>query len=165
MSIKEPSQDQDKVAAKVLDAAFIVHRELGPGLLEKVYEVCMVDLLTSWGLQVEHQHPFCVNFMNKKLDTGFRADLVVENAVIVELKSVDRLIPVYDAQILTYLRLSGIELGLLLNFNVPLMKQGIKRFVQTKNRGDHGVRGGKNFYTATGATDATDSAGSQTEVL
>jgi len=139
MSLIEPSQYQDKVAEKILDAAFVVHSELGPGLLERIYEVCMADLLTDWGFNVEIQKPFSVKFMNKCLDTGFKADLIVNNVVIVELKSVDKLIPVYDAQLLTYLKLSGIELGLLLNFNVSLMKYGIKRLIHTKSRGDRGV--------------------------
>lgn len=142
MSLEEPSQYNDKIAERVLDAAFIVHRELGPGLLESIYELCMTDLMTEWGLKVERQRPFSVNFMGKQLDTGFKADLVINNAVIVELKSVDRLIPVHDAQILTYLKLSGIELGLLLNFIQPLLKQGIKRFVLSQSRGERGVRGG-----------------------
>lgn len=142
MSITEPSQYQDKVAEKILDAAFMVHKELGAGLLESVYELCMADLLTDWGFNVERQRPFSVSFMKKTLDTGFKTDLVVNNCVIVELKSIDKLLPVHDAQLLTYLRLSGIELGFLLNFNVPLMKQGIKRLVQTQSRGVLGVRGG-----------------------
>ncbi|QQG35363.1 MAG: GxxExxY protein [Micavibrio aeruginosavorus] len=142
MSIQEPSQYNDTVAGRILDAAFIVHRELGPGLLESIYEICMTDLLTDWGFKVERQKPFVINFMNKKLDSGFKADLVVNNAVIVELKSVEKLIPVHDAQILTYLKLSDIQLGLLLNFNVPLLKQGIKRFVLSQSRGERGVRGG-----------------------
>ena len=142
MSFEEPSQLADKVAARVLDAAFIVHRELGPGLLESVYELCMADLLIDWDFKVERQRPFAVNFMGKQLDTGFKADLVINNSVIVELKSVDKLVPVHDTQILTYLKLSGIQIGLLLNFNQPLLKQGIKRFVLSQSRGVLGVRGG-----------------------
>ena len=137
----EPTPEQDEIARKILDAAFIVHRELGAGLLETVYEVCLFDLLTSWKIDVVKQRPFPVYFMGKELDAGFRADLVVQNSVIVEIKSVEKLIPVHDAQLMTYLRLSGMNLGLLLNFNVPLLKQGIKRIIVSHSRGDLGVRG------------------------
>lgn len=144
MQTIEPTDLQNKIAEKVLDAAFIVHRELGPGLLENIYELCMADLLADWGYEVIRQKPFSVPFMGKELDTGYRVDLVVNNSVLVELKSIDKLAPVHEAQILTYLKLSKIQLGLLINFNVPLLKQGIKRFVLTQNRGARGVRGGLN---------------------
>ncbi len=120
----EPTEGQDDTARKILDAAFVDHKELGCGLLESVYEVCLFDLLTTWNMKVEKQRPFPVAFMGKTLDTGFRADLVVNNNVIVEIKSVDKLIPIHEAQMMTYLRLSGINLGLLLNFNVVI---GTKR--------------------------------------
>jgi GxxExxY protein len=139
--IFEPSSQQDDTVKRVLDAAFIVHRELGCGLLESVYETCMMDLLLSWKMKVVKQKPFPVTFMGKVLETGFRADLVVNDDVIVELKSIEKLLPIHEAQIMTYLRLSGINLGLILNFNVPLMKQGIKRIIVSQNRGDLGVRG------------------------
>lgn len=137
----EPTLEQDDTARRILDAAFIVHRELGCGLLESIYEVCLFDLLTSWGMDVVRQKSFPVHFMGRELEAGFRTDLVVNNHVIVEIKSVERLMPVHDAQMMTYLRLSGINLGLLLNFNVALMKQGIKRMVVSHSRGDLGVRG------------------------
>lgn len=140
----EPTQEQDEIVRRVLDAAFAVHRELGPGLLETVYEVCMADLLMSWGFTVVRQCPFPVTFMSKTLETGFRADIVVNDSIILEIKSIERLLPVHNAQLMTYLRLSGRKLGLLLNFNVPLMKEGIRRIVMSegsKTRGALGERG------------------------
>jgi GxxExxY protein len=94
----EPTQEQDDTARKILDAAFIVHRELGAGLLESVYEVCLFDLLLSWKMDVVKQKSFPVHFMGKEIETGFRTDLVVNNQVIVEIKSVEKLMPVHDAQ-------------------------------------------------------------------
>ena len=119
----------------------MVHKELGPGLLETIYEVCLADVLLSWGFDVVRQKPFSVTFRGKILDTGFKTDLVINNNLIVELKSVEKIIPVHEAQMISYLRLSGIPLGLLINFNVPLLKQGIKRFVSTETRGVLGDRG------------------------
>jgi len=140
----EPTPDQDHIATRVLDASFIVHKELGPSLLENIYEVCLAHLLTEWGYNVARQKPFSVSFMGRELDTGFRTDLIVNDCLIVEIKSVEKLIPVHEAQMLSYLKLSGIDLGLLINFNVPLLKQGIKRYVRSEPRGVLGVRGVKN---------------------
>lgn len=119
----------NEITESVIGAAIAVHRELGPGLLESAYEACMVYELTERGLSVERQKPLSVTYRGIRIDCGYRIDLLVERAVIVELKAVERLLPLHEAQILTYLKLSGLHVGLLLNFNVPLMKDGIKRLV------------------------------------
>jgi GxxExxY protein len=113
----------------VIGAAIAVHRALGPGLLESTYEACLVYELVELGVAVERQKALPVQYRGVLIDCGYRIDLLVGNEVIVELKSVERILPVHEAQILTYLRLSGFAVGLLLNFNVPLMKDGIRRFV------------------------------------
>lgn len=117
----------DRVAKQVVDAAFTVHSTLGAGLLESVYEVCLAYELTKRGLKAERQLALPVVYDNVRLEAGFRLDLLVEKSVVVELKAVETLIPVHSAQLLTYLKLSGYRLGLLINFNVPLIKDGIKR--------------------------------------
>lgn len=131
--MQEPSEHENKIAEKILDAAFIVHKELGPGLLESAYEICLCDVLSEMNLKLERQKTVPVPFRGKTLDAAFRADLIVEDCVLVELKSIEKLLPIHEAQILTYLKLSKIKLGLLLNFNTKLMKQGIRRLVLSKN--------------------------------
>ena len=123
----EPSQEVDAVAKSVVDAAFNVHRNLGPGLLESVYEACLVYELEKRELVVERQKNISIQYENIKLDAGLRVDLIVNNCVVVELKAVESLLPVHEAQILTYLKLINMKVGLLINFNVPLIKNGIKR--------------------------------------
>lgn len=118
---------ENEIAAKVMDASFLIHRELGPGLLESVYEVILARKLTDMGLVVERQVPVPIKFQDIVFDEGFRADLIVEQKVIIELKSVERLLPVHSKQLLTYLRLTGCRLGLLINFGENLMKDGFKR--------------------------------------
>ncbi len=118
---------ENEVAAKVMDAAFQIHRELGPGLLESVYEAVLTKLITDMRLSVERQVPVAIIFQGLSFDEGFRADLIVEKKLIVELKSVERLQPVHSKQLLTYLRLTGCKLGLLINFGENLLKDGIKR--------------------------------------
>ncbi len=120
---------ENKIADSVMDAAFQIHRELGPGLLESVYEVILARKLTDAGLVVERQVPVPIRFQGILFDEGFRADLFVERKVIIELKSVERLQPVHSKQLLTYLRLTGYRLGLLINFGENLMKDGFKRIV------------------------------------
>ena len=127
--MKEPTEHDNKLAEKILDAAFIVHRELGPGLLESVYETCLCDLLVEQGLQFTRQQTIPVHFRGRDIDAGFRSDLIIEDRVLIELKAVEKLIPLHEAQILTYLKLSKINLGLLLNFNTKLLKHGIRRIV------------------------------------
>jgi len=117
----------DAVAKQVVDAAFAVHSRLGPGLLESVYEVCLVHELTKRGLRVKRQVRMPILYDNVRLDAGLQLDLVVEDCLVVELKAIDAVLPVHRAQLLAYLRLSGHRLGLLINFNVPLIRDGIQR--------------------------------------
>jgi GxxExxY protein len=119
----------EKIGKAVLDAAYKVHTALGPGLLESVYETTLTYELRKSGLTVATQLPVPIVYDGQNLDAGFRLDVLVENCVIVELKSVENMNPVYEAQIMTYLRLSGKRLGYLMNFNVKHLKDGIKRFV------------------------------------
>jgi GxxExxY protein len=119
--------EEDRLAKLILDAAFKVHRALGPGLLESAYVHCLIHELRTAGLSVLHQHPLPLEYGAVKLDAGYRLDLWVENLVIVEAKSVDALHPIHTAQLLTYLRLTGNRLGLLINFNEVLLKDGLRR--------------------------------------
>lgn len=119
--------EEDRIAKLVLNAAFKVHKALGPGLLESAYVRCLIHELTSSGVTVLHQHPLPLHYGGVKLDAGYRLDLWVENLVIVEVKSTDALHPIHTAQLLTYLRLTGNRLGLLINFNEVLLKDGIRR--------------------------------------
>ena len=121
--------DVEKVGKAVLDSAFKVHTTLGPGLLESVYETTLTYEIRKSGLTVANQLPVPILYDGQKLETGFRLDMLIENCVIVELKSVENMNPVYEAQIMTYLRLSEKRLGFLINFNVKHLKDGIKRFV------------------------------------
>lgn len=119
----------NEITAAIIKAAMKVHSELGPGLLESVYEACLAQELRSAGFHVECQVPVPVVYNNVKLEVGFRIDLLVENTVIVEVKSVEALAPIHKAQVLTYLRISGKSVALLINFNEVHLKDGIKRFV------------------------------------
>lgn len=119
--------ENNSLTDAIIGAAITVHRELGPGLLESVYEKCLAFELADRGLSVTTQKEIPVRYKNLTFDCGFRADLIVENKVLVELKSIDQLLPVHTAQVLTYLKLSNFRTGLLINFNVPLLKSGIKR--------------------------------------
>jgi GxxExxY protein len=113
----------------VIGAAIEVHRLLGPGLLESAYEECLANEFVLRGLRFERQKPVPVVYKDTKLECGYRLDFQVESRVVVELKAVDALGPIHDAIVLTYLRLSGCKIGLLINFNVPIVKDGIRRFV------------------------------------
>jgi GxxExxY protein len=125
---REPiPEETDEVASKVVDAAFAVHTALGPGLLESVYEVCLLRELNKRGLNADRQVMLPIVYDGLRLDAGLRLDLVVERRVVVELKAVDALLAVHKAQLLTYLKLSGYRLGLLVNFNTALIKYGIRR--------------------------------------
>ena len=123
------SEEIERVAAQIVDAAFKVHTTLGPGLLESVYEECMAFELTRRGFLVERQMIVPIIYEGVQLDAGFRIDLLVNKCVLIELKAVEKLIPLFDAQVLTYLKLSGIRLGILINFNSKLFKDGTKRLV------------------------------------
>jgi GxxExxY protein len=123
-----PIPESTEVVAKaVVDAAYAVHIALGPGLLESVYEACLVHELKKRGLSVASQVSLPVVYDGVRLETGLRLDLLVEDCLVVELKAVDVVLPVYHAQVLTYLKLTGHRLGLLINFNVPVIRHGIKR--------------------------------------
>jgi GxxExxY protein len=120
---------QDPLSGKVIGAAIEVHRALGPGLLESAYQDCMEYELRENGLAVVRQQFLPIQYKKLKLKAAYRLDLIVEGQLIVELKAVEKILWVHEAQLLTYLKLSGIKRGLLLNFNVPLLKDGIKRMV------------------------------------
>ena len=113
----------------MVNAAFRVHKALGPGLLESVYETCMIYELKKQGLKIEDQVILPIVYETLKIDGGLRLNLLVEGSLIVELKAVEFLLPVHKAQLLSYLKLSNQRLGLLINFNVPIIKEGIKRVV------------------------------------
>jgi GxxExxY protein len=119
----------DPLATKLVDCAFQVHKALGPGLLESYYEQAMGIEMESRGIKFQRQPVVPVFYKNILLDGQFRLDFLVENKIVLELKSVEVMNPVYQAQILTYMKISKAKLGLLINFNVPLIKNGIKRFV------------------------------------
>lgn len=124
--------EEDRIGKQIVDAAFQVHSAFGPGLLESVYEVCLVEELRVRGFAVETQKAVPVIYRDKKLDAGFRFDILVNDLVIVEIKAVESMLPVHQAQMLTYLKLSGKSLGYLINFNAPLLKEGVKRMVRRK---------------------------------
>src|SRR5688572_22514925 len=119
-----------ELSGRVLGCAMEVHRHLGPGLLESVYRQCLGREITRSGLSAEAEVPIPVAYKGETLDCGFRADLVVEGKLLVELKAVERLLPIHEAQLLTYLKLSRVRLGLLINFNAAPLKNGIRRFVR-----------------------------------
>lgn len=123
------SKIENRIATTILDQAFKIHRELGTGLLESVYEKCLQYELEQAGYRAETQVPVPMNYKEIKFEAGFRIDLLVENKVLVEIKSVESLAPVHFAQTLTYLRMKNIKLGLLINFNNKLLKDGIHRIV------------------------------------
>jgi GxxExxY protein len=117
----------NEITDKVIGCAIRVHEALGPGLLESTYEICLAHELHKAGLSVQCQIKLPVTYDSIKLDAGYRIDMLVEDTVILEIKAVDRLLPIHEAQLLSYLKLSDKKLGLILNFNVRLMKDGIRR--------------------------------------
>jgi GxxExxY protein len=121
--------DENALSNVIIGAAIEVHKQLGPGLLESAYEECLAFELNERNIPFERQKPIPVIYKNVRLDCGFRTDLLVEHLVVVELKAVDALTAINDAQVLTYLKLTSCKLGLLLNFNVLRMRHGIKRLV------------------------------------
>lgn len=123
------SEPAERVGRAVVDAALSVHRALGPGLLESVYEACLAEELRQRGLTTERQVGVPVVYGDVQIDVGFRLDLLVERSVVVEIKSIDALASIHTAQILTYLRFSGCRLGYLINFNTSLLKHGLRRIV------------------------------------
>lgn len=114
---------------KIIGAAIEVHRNLGPGLMESAYQKCLAREFDLQGIAFEVEKPIPLNYKGTKLECGYRADFLVEGKIILELKSVDKILPIHTAQMLTYLRLMRVRVGLILNFNVPVLKDGIKRIV------------------------------------
>jgi GxxExxY protein len=123
------STENDPLTEKIIGLAIEVHRQLGPGLLETAYEECLCFELKQSGLMVERQASLPIIYKSVRLECAYRLDIVVERQVIVEIKAVERLLPIHEAQMLTYMKLSGIRVGLLLNFNVPVLKDGLRRLV------------------------------------
>ena len=121
------TQSFRKITEQVIGACIEIHRQLGPGLLESAYEECLCYELARLNIHFERQKPLPVKYKSVSLDCGYRLDLVIEGKIILELKTVEHLLPIHEAQLLTYLKLSGLTLGLLINFNVPVLKNGIKR--------------------------------------
>ena len=119
----------DQITRRIIGAAIEVHKALGPGLLESAYQACMAFELRERGLHVQEQEPLPVTYKNVHLDCGYRMDVVVESLIVVEIKAVEQLAPIHQAQLLSYLRLSGKRVGLLINFHARILKQGLKRIV------------------------------------
>jgi GxxExxY protein len=120
---------EKELTGQIIGAAIEVHRELGPGLLESAYQACLTQELSFQGLSFEQEKPLPVKYKGIQVDCGYRLDFVVAGKVVVELKAVDAIHKVHEAQLLTYLKLTGCRVGLLINFNVPVLKDGIKRMV------------------------------------
>jgi GxxExxY protein len=119
----------DKLSSQVIESAIEVHRNLGPGLLESTYEQCLAYELTQQKISFKLQHALPVEYKTIKLDCGYRVDVLVEDKLIIELKSVESVLPIHAAQLLTYMKLAKIKTGLLINFNVKKLKEGLKRYV------------------------------------
>jgi GxxExxY protein len=128
MTFRELSPLEEEIGKAIVNAVFELHRDLGPGLLEKVYEVCVAHNLRKAGYEVKRQIDIPISYDGIQFDEGLRLDLLVNGLVVVELKAIDLVNPVWDAQIISHLRLTNLKLGYLINFNVPLIKNGIKRF-------------------------------------
>ena len=127
-----PNEKIEQIAKIIVNSAFKVHKELGPGLLEKVYEACLVYEITKAGIEVKRQVEVPIMYDGVTLKEYLRLDIIVESSIIIEVKAVDIVNPVWNAQIISHLKLTNNELGFLINFNVPLIKNGIKRFINTK---------------------------------
>jgi len=121
------TENYNELSGKIIECCIEVHKELGPGLMESVYEICLISVLKKKNLKVESQVSLPVIFKGEKLAKEFIIDILVDDKIILELKSVELILPVHEAQLVTYLKLSDKKLGLLINFNVPLLTQGIKR--------------------------------------
>lgn len=127
--MEDEMEELNRLSYKIIGCVYNVHKQLGPGLLESTYEVCLEYELIKEGLMVERQKPLPVIYDKIKLEAGYRIDLLVEKQIILEIKSVESIAPVHKAQLMTYLKLSGLKLGLLINFNVQDMKKGINRII------------------------------------
>ncbi len=122
-------EELNNLSKLILDACITVHKEMGPGLLESIYEICLLSELASRGIKTESQVSIPLRYKGIELSKDFRIDIFVENEIILEIKSVDVLLPVHEAQLISYLKLTNKRLGFLINVNVPLLKNGFKRFV------------------------------------
>ena len=122
-------EETERIAKSIVNCIFNVHSNLGPGLLESVYELCLCQELKTACLKFQRQKELPITYKGLRIDSGLRVDIVVEDRIILELKSVEDIIPVHMAQLMTYLKLSNMHLGFLVNFNVPLIKDGIKRII------------------------------------
>jgi GxxExxY protein len=129
MEFKKTTEKEEEIASKIVDSAFAVHSALGPGLLEKIYEVCFCHELEKRGLNFQGQVSVPIEYEGIKFDEGLRIDVLVEDFIVCEVKAVEQTNPVWEAQLLSYLRLTGRHLGFLINFNVPVIKNGIKRMI------------------------------------
>jgi GxxExxY protein len=129
MRFEPLSEREESIAKKIVDAAYVVHKTLGPGLLERIYEVCFCHELTKRGIEYRRQVDLPIVYNGIAFDEGLRLDVFVEELIICELKAVDEMNPVWEAQVLSHLKLTGKRLGFLINFNVPLIKKGIKRII------------------------------------
>lgn len=129
MSFKPLSKVEESIANKIVDSAYTVHKKLGPGLLEKIYELCFCHELSKRGLGFQRQVEIQIVYDSIVFDQGLKLDVLVENLIICELKAMEQINPVWEAQILSYLKLTKKRLGFLINFNVPLIKEGIKRII------------------------------------
>jgi len=119
----------NEISGKILLAAINVHKEMGPGLLETVYEYCLCKELHSLGLEAVNQYMLPLYYKGENLHKDFRIDILVEKMILIEIKAVEKLLPVHEAQVISYLKMANLKLGLLINFNVPVIKQGFRRFV------------------------------------
>jgi len=122
------SREEETICQAIVHASITVHKELGPGLLEKIYELCLAEELKNLGFHVERQVTYPVHYKNQTFEEGLRLDILVEKSILCEVKAVELVNPVWSAQVLSQLKLSHLHIGFLLNFNVPIMKQGIRRF-------------------------------------
>ncbi len=129
MNEKNKNPQKDRLTEKVIGLAIEVHRSLGPGLLESAYEECLCYELGENGISFKRQVPLPVVYKSVELDCGYRMDIVVDNRLVLELKTIEKILPIHEAQLLTYLKLGRLRTGLLLNFNTPVLKDGIRRLV------------------------------------
>ena len=132
MFYQKTTAEAELIGKAIVNAAYEIHTEIGPGLMERIYESCMEQVLKEAGFDVKRQVSVPVHFRGTPLKAGLRLDLLIENQVIVEIKSAEVMHPVYEAQLISYLKLTNKYLGFLINFNVPLIKQGIKRYINFK---------------------------------
>lgn len=130
MNFIKLSEREEFLAQRIVNAAYIVHKELGPGLLERIYETCVTHVLRKEGIEIKRQVSIPIKFQDMVFDEGLKVDLCVEDLVICEIKAVEMENPVWKAQVISHLKLTGYHLGFLINFNVPLIKDGISRFIR-----------------------------------